>query len=329
MKFFKKVTALLLAACLAFSFVGCTYQDKEVIFSFGKDKKNVFTIGQMQCTVKEARVYLMTSKNIYGVVDGTNLWTEDFDTSVITSSLKDLCMNHLIKVYALNFYAQENEITLEEEDIEACDLAAEAYYGSLSSEERKYIGASKKDISQMYQRYALAEKISSSLINSVDDEVSEDEARVMHAFVLFVETPEDAAIMQEKIDYGYTFERIASTYTTLDSYKETFGRGEYPEVVDDVVFNLDTKEISHAIEADGGYYFFQCINKYDEELSEANKSVIVEKRKQQVFDDLIASIESTYFSTLNTEVWDELGLDNPNELNNGEFFKTLDSYISF
>ncbi len=328
----KKILALCLTAIsLTISCVGCSFQDKTVYFDTSCGPSTVFKIGDLKCSKKEALVYLMNEKNIYGTVDGVNLWLADFDTDTIVGSLKDAVMEHLTKVYILNLYGQVNDIALTEEEITSCDQAAEAYYGSLTDEEKSYTGASKKNIAQMYERYALAEKVYRSLMDSVDEEVSEDEARVMEAFVLFVSDQAKAQEIQGMIDYGYTFERLAATYTELDTYQVTFPRGQYDTAIDDVVFNLDTDQVSGAIEADGGYYFFQCLNKYNEKLSEENKTVIIEKRRKQVLDDIIASLQDQYFSDMNTELWDSISISDQSaaDLTSSSFFSTLSEYISF
>jgi foldase protein PrsA len=282
----------------------------------------------MKCSKKEALVYLLNEKNIYGSVNGVNLWSEDYDTGTMQSSIKDLTMEHLTRVYVLNLYASENEIELTEDEEKACQDAAAAYYKTLNSAEKSFTGAKKKDITEMYERYALASKVYQSLMDSVDEEVSEDEARVMEAFVLFVSDEAKANEIQSMIDYGYTFERLASTYTELDSYQVTFGRGEYAQEIDDVVFNLDTDEVSSAIPADGGYYFFQCLDKYDEELSEANKEVIIDNRRKQVLNEIVSDLEERYFSDMNTKLWSEIDFpEDVSELTSADYFKTLNEYL--
>lgn len=328
----KRLAALALTGlCLATGFCGCSYQDKTVYFDTSCGPATVFKIGEMSCSKKEALVYLMNEKNIYGTVDGVNLWLSDFDTSTIVGSLKDAVMDHLTKVYILNLYGQSNDIALTEDELTACSQAGQAYYDSLTSDEKSYTGASKKSITQMYERYALAEKVYRSLMNSVDEEVSEDEARVMEAFVLFVTDQSKAEEIQGMIDYGYTFERLAATYTELDTYQVTFGRGQYDQAIDDVVFNLDTDQVSGAIEADGGYYFFQCLNKYDEKLSEENKTVIIENRRKQVLQDIVTSLQDQYYSNMNTELWESVSItdDEAQNLTSDSFFSTLSEYVSF
>ncbi len=331
MRFFKRIIALTLAAVSCVAFCACSIGDKTVYFDTSCGINTIFKIGDMKCSKKEALVYLMNAKNIYGTVDGVNLWTEDFDTDTITTSLKDSVMEHLTKVYILNLYAKENEITLTENEQDSCKEAAKEYYSSLNDAEKSFSGANKKDIVKMYERYALAEKVYSELMGSVDEEVSEDEARVMEAYVLFVSDESTAEEIQDMIDYGYTFERLAATYTELDTYQVTFARNEYPDEVDEVVFNLDTDEVSGAIAADGGYYFFQCLNKYDEELSEANKEVIIEQRRQQVLDDMITDLQDRYFSDMNTDLWEKITIESEDaeEITTATFFSTLNDYISF
>lgn len=328
MKFYKKVCALVLATAMAASFSGCTFQDKTVYFDTSSGRNTVFKIGDLKCSKKEALVYLLNEKNIYGSVDGVNLWNEDFDTDTMTGSIKDLSMEHLARVYVLNLYAEEQEITLSDSEKTACEKAAKEYYDSLNSTEKKFIGASKKDIQGMYEKYTLAMKVYNELMDSVDEEVSEDEARVMEAFVLFVSDEKQAEEIQGMIDYGYTFERLAATYTELDSYQVTFARKEYCQEIDDVVFNLDTDEVSTAISADGGYYFFQCLDKYNEELSEENKKVIIENRRKQVLEDIITDLEVKYFSDMNSVLWEEISFpEDASELNSSTFFKTLNEYL--
>ena len=328
MKLLKKISAIAFTICILISLSGCTINDKTVYFGAPSGHSTIFKIGDMKCSKKEALVYLLNEKNIYGAVDGVNLWSDDYDTATMTGSIKDLTLEHLTRVYVLNLYASEQEIELSEDEKKACAQAAGDYYKSLNSTEKSFTGAKKKDIEKMYLRYALAAKVYEELMDSVDEEVSEDEARVMEAFVLFVSDEATANEIQAMIDYGYTFERLASTYTELDSYQVTFARGEYPTEVDDVVFNLDTDEVSHAIAADGGYYFFQCLDKYNEELSEKNKEVIIENRRKQVLSDIVSELEDRYFSDMNTKLWDSLVFpEDASELVNDSFFKTLNEYL--
>ena len=61
----------------------------------------------------------------------------------------------------------------------------------------------------------------------------------------------------------------------------TVSRDDLPDEVEEVAFQLDDNAVSGMIAAGNGYYFIKCLNKYNEELTEANKSNIVEKREKK------------------------------------------------
>lgn len=308
---------------------GCSIGDTQIYFASKSGFHKVFKIGDMSCHQTEAKVYLANYKNLYGIVGDTDLWTEGFNTDSMEGSLKDAVIEHLTKVYSLNIYAHNNDITLTEDETSQVKQAAKEYYKSLSKDECSYTGASRGDIEEMYERYALAEKVYQSLMGGVDEEVSEDEARVMDAYVLYVTDESLANEIAVKLQNGATFERLASTYNEADSIKASFGRGEYPTEVDDVVFQLDDGENSTKITTDDGYYFFQCISKYNETLSEENKASIIEQRKQKVISDIVSDLEKNYYSDFNTKLWDKIEIDEDKEIKTDSFFKVLDSYVTF
>ncbi len=54
-----------------------------------------------------------------------------------------------------------------------------------------------------------------------------------------------------------------------------------PKEVEDIAFNLNDDEISESIATEDGYYFIKCINKFNQELTDANKDKIVKKREKR------------------------------------------------
>ena len=74
--------------------------------------------------------------------------------------------------------AKEKEMELSEEEKEKIAQAAEEYFASLTEDEIVYMGVSESDIKEYYEHYALAQKVYHSLTKAVNEEVSDDEARV-------------------------------------------------------------------------------------------------------------------------------------------------------
>lgn len=330
MKFWKKSLLLILTLVVSITcFSGCTIGNREVYFASKSGWHTVFKIGDMSCNRDEFRMYLANYKNIYGNVYGTDLWNGDYDTDTMETSVKNAAIEHLSKVYALNLYASDNDIALTEPELEKVNDAAKEYYDSLSRAERKYTGASKKEVAAMYARYALACKVYQQLMAQVDVTVSEDEARIMHAIVLYTKDEDKAKTIQANIKNGATFERLASTYNELDSTKVTFGRGTYSKEIEDVVFRLDNDEVSDMISTDDGYYFFQCINKYDEELSEANKANIVKERRETAINNVVSELDKKYYADLNQKLINKSSIPIDENIKTDSFFEVLDSHIRF
>ena len=323
----------LLALLLVFSmliFSGCTYQDQQVYISSGSGSDNLFRIDTMRCPTKEARVYLANYRNLYGQLMGADLWNAGFDTKRIETELLDAVLDHLATVYVMNVYAAGIEAELGEEELAVIGEAADEYYGSLNETELTYMGVSRDDIYEMYKRYALAEKVYYDLMNTVDEEVSEDEARVMDAYVLYLTDLDKAAELAPEIAAsGEEFENYVNTYSEGNKNVISFSRGTYPPEIETVVFSLDKGQISELLTADDGYYFFQCVSVYNEELSEENKANVIAERKKALFDQIIKQQQETYYSTLNEEEWDKLYIPTDEGITTETFFQVLDDHYDY
>ena len=326
----KRFVSLFLAIFTLFlPLCACTYDDREVYFSVESGAGNIFRIGDYRCSVKEAKIYLSNYKNLYGRIGGIDLWNGGFDTVRMEGSIKDAVLSHLTRVYAMDVYAEENEVALSEHETEEIKLAAAEYFSSLSDEEKEYFEVSEKDIEKMYENYALAEKVYFDLMNTVDEEVSEDEARVMDAYVLFTKNADTANELAAKIAAGEDFETLVNTYSEGDISLLSFARGTYTGEIEDVVFSLDNGQISEMLSDDGGYYFFECVSVYNQAKSEENKANVISERKAALLDKIVSDQTEKYYSSFNEKSWDEIEFRKDDSINTDSFFAVLDAHLSY
>lgn len=75
-----------------------------------------------------------------------------------------------------------------------------------------------------------------------------------------------------------------------------------------------------ALLTEDGYYFIKCINKFNQELTDANKVKIVKKREKEAFNDEYDAFVADLSSSLNEKVWDELELKTDGTINHQQFF---------
>ena len=329
----KFITLCMAVALFSTTLTGCTIGNIEIVLNMNSVGRNhVFSINGNKCTKEEARLYLCNYQNIYGSAYGLNLWDYDYSKIEEGASLedyvKDVTLSELANIMCMEQLAKQQELTLTEEELQKVNAAADEYYKSLSRKEISYIGLDKNELKSFYEKYALAQKLYNSLTQGINEEVSDDEARVIRIQQIYVKSEETATQVQQKLANGEKFDSLASNYNEAGVIERNLARGEYPEVVDNVVFHLDNGEESGMITTEQGYYFIKCLNKFDEELTEANKENIIVKRRKEQFDDkYIEFVETSQFE-LNESVWDDIKVDTSGDIKTRSFFEVYEKYFT-
>ena len=311
---------------LSMALTGCQIGNKDIVVSGTLSSRQVFTLDKSACSLKEAKVYLANYQNIYGTAYTIDLWQHDFGDASLLDYVKDITLEELTRVYTMDLLAQSQEVTLSEDETAKVAEAAKEYYASLSEDETAYMDVAEADIAEYYTHYALAQKLYHSLTNGVNEEVSDDEARVMEIMQIYVTDEDRAHEVEQKLAQGDDFASVANNYNELSAIQVTVSRDDLPDEVDEVAFQLDDNAVSGMIAAGNGYYFIKCLNKYNEELTEANKSNIVEKREKEAFDDVYNEFVASLSSRLNTDLWDGIELTTDGSIQTNSFFAVFEKY---
>lgn len=324
--YMKRLCMLCTAVCMTLLLSACQIGNKQIVVTKTLNNKQVFRIGSSVCELKEAKVYLANYQNIYGTAYGIDLWQHDFGDTSLTDYVKDVSLEELTRVYSMKLLAETDDMTLSEEEKQLVADAAEEYYDSLSRKEISYMGVSQWDIENYYAHYALAQKTYHSLTDVVNEEVSDDEARVMEIMQIFVSDTAKANEVKQKLANGEDFAAVANNYNEQSAIQVMVSRDDLSQEVEDIAFRLENNEVSKMIAVDNGYYFIKCLNKYNEELTEENKENIVEKRQKEAFDDIYNEFISAQKSYLNVELWKGLELETGEDIVTNSFFAVYDKY---
>ena len=330
----KKIGILVLTAALfAGTLSGCTIGDTEFVLDVNNVGRNkVFSINGMDCTKEEAKLYLCNYQNLYGYEYGIDLWQHDFgdipEEETLETYVKDVTLMELATVFCMNQLAKEQEISLTEEEKELVSQAAEEYYGLLSEQERKYIGVDKGELKEFYTNYALARKFYQALNQGVNEEVSDDEARVMRIQQIFVKNKTDAEAIIQSLNEGSKFETLANAYNEAEDLELHVSRGDYSKEIETIVFNLDNSEISGIIEAEDGYYIIKCVEKYVKDLTEANKEIIIQQRRETHFNDVFGGFVMKSDFDLNEKAWNAVVIDTSGTIQTDSFFEIYNKYFN-
>ncbi len=314
----KSLMALLLLCTISVS--ACSFQGKQVYFTTGDGAGTVFRIDDARCNEKEAKVYLANMYNLYGESPQGNLWSLPLTKEPMLSNIKAMTLEQLTMVYSMYLYAGELEMDLSDEEKEQAKGYAAEYMSTLSDTDKEYLGVDEKDLTGMYERYLLAVRAYDHILTSVDDEVSEDEARIIDAYMIYVTDDSKLSKVKKALKNQQDPADIARSFSEKDTDIISFGRGEYSGSIDSIAFELDNGEYSGPIEADGGYYFIYCVEKYNKDLSEKNKETIIETRKENMISDIMNQQYAKSYSGLNKEKWESISPEPDKGVSTDQFF---------
>lgn len=318
------LAALSMVLLLGGTACGGEEKPEEVSKELAEDE--VFSINGKSCTLAQAKIFLTNYQNLYGTVYGVNLWEHDFGENSLEQYVKDLSLSQMAQIMSMDFLAEEQEIALTDEEARKIQEAAKAYYDTLSEAELSYMGISEGDVEEVYRQYGLANKLYRHLTSGISDEVSDDEARVMEVQRIFVTTKEAADEVMGRLESGSDFMTVAGTYNEGGQVEMSLGRGQLPKAVEDAVFALQPEELTDCIQAEDGYYVIKCIDNYNQELTDANKQVILEKRRKEAFEDVYEEFIARIPSVFNEELWESVKLEVSDEIKTNSFFDIYESY---
>jgi foldase protein PrsA len=320
---------VLLISCLVSA--GCQVGETEIVFTASLTDEQVFSIDDKVCSLSEAKVFLTNYQNIYASIYEVDLWEHDFGDNSLEKYVKDLTISQLAQIISMDFLAQKQGIGLSEAEQKNVKKAAEKYYKSLSKEEINYMDVKQGTIEDLYHQYGLANKIYSHLIQGVNEEVSDDEARIMKAVQIIVKDKKTARQIQNQLKEGADFMTLASKYNEAGASESeiTFGRGKLPKEVEAVAFRMENEEVSKSIASAEGYYFLKCINNFEQELTDEHKKEIVEERRKEAFDDVYNEFVKTLPSEYNEKLWEQVKIKISDKVTTKSFFEVYDEFCNW
>lgn len=344
------IVAICAAALCAASLAACGKGDgTRVVFTTGFAKDEVFRIEDESCRTDELMVYLTTIQNQYESVYGDEIWNAALDGVTLEENVKETVLARIAQVKTMYLLALDKGLELDETEQGLVKQAAEEYYGSLNEKETSQMGISPETVEKLYTQYAMADKVYHYIIQDVNPEISDDEARTITVQHILLRTYtmdgagnrvaySDSArratydkaceIQQMAVSGEYDFTELASRYSEDTNITYSFGKGEMDEAFEKAAFLLETDEVSGVVESESGYHIIKCLNTFDREETDANKLKIVEERRREVFGEEYDAFVSGLARSLNQKLWDEILLIHDKEVTTDSFFAVYEKYFT-
>lgn len=322
--FWRKLTAGIVTVMAAASFTaGCGLSGVS-----GIGGSYVFRVGSEKCSPGDVKVILLNYQKEYGELYGIDMWAHDYgDGQSLESYVKDLALAQLAQVYTLDVIAKEQEVELGEEEQKKASQAAEEYYNGLAEEEISYLGMGQEDIQKLYERYVLAQELYQTLTESVEQEVSDDEARVARVKQIYLTDESRAQEIYEQLQNGGDFDTLAVSESEAEAVDICVNRTMFSEEVTEQIFALQDGTISNVIHSGEGYYIFYCISSFDADLTEAHKADVLEQRMEDAVNGTYDAYAEKLDSSVNEDVWNEISVDTSLKPESGSFMEIYQKYF--
>lgn len=341
---------LLLAFLFLLPLTACGDEDSgtQVIFTTGMGKDEVFRIGSSVCTAPEMMVYLTNTQNQYESVYGPDVWNVSRDGITLEENVKETVLAKMAQIKTMYLLAQDRGVALDDSEDKKVGQAAEEYFDSLTEQEKELMGVKVSTVEQLYREYALADKVYRYIIQDVNPEISDDEARTITIQQILIkigtadgsenQAADSGTVRQEAyekaldirrmaVEEGEDFLDLASRYSEDSVITNSFGKGEMDSAFEEAAFSLETGEVSQVIETEAGYYIIKCISTFDREQTDLNKQTIVEERRREVFGQEYNAFVEALPRQLNQELWENMKLLHDEGVTTAGFFDTYAKYF--
>ena len=264
-------------------------------------------------TRAEAMVVLGSERNRYRDIFGTELWempvTGQQETSYgpyFIARTKEFLQD----IKTLNLLAQEKGIIATSKEMELIRSTAKLFYEGLSDADKAFFGdCTIKDVTNIYTEYFIASKTADYLLSTVDAEVSDADAKIIHVQQIVVSDETTAQELHEKVlGEGANFAYYARQYSEDSDFEKTLARAEQDNALYSTAFSLEEGEISTVFRMDGRFYILKCTNAYDREATKERKERLELAIRSNALTESYADYAAQHIIRFRADFWKEIDL---------------------
>lgn len=321
--------------------------NKKVVLTSGLKEEEIFRIDSQVCTKQEMMLYLVNTQKIYEEVYGAQIWQTKTQDATIEDSLKENVLAKISRIKVLVLLADEKGVSLTKDEKQKAERAGKIYFDSLTEYEKDALDIEQDDIVQAYTEYALANKVYDYLVQDVNPEISDDDARTITVSQIFISTYRKdlhgrvisysdslkteaykrAQRARQSIAEGEDFFTVQAQVSESATKELSFRKGQMGTAYEEAAFALANEEISNVVETPEGFYILKCLNTFNRDETDANKVIILEEQKKAAFEAEYERFLGTLTGNLNHKAWDAITLfDDPQILTNS-FFEKYELYF--
>lgn len=329
----KKILSVLLAALWLLVCTGCKQASNEDSVTTDFLSDTVFTVADCRVSMAEWNLYALAKISEAEDMYGTDIWEYQVDANGTTlgEAMKEDIREQIVYIKIVSARAKQYGLSIGEDEQIDINLQTDDFMSKLTEEQKREYGITRDLVRSVYEDNLLAMKVYEDLTLNIDTTTAEDEVRHMvlqyiminkdyeDASGEFVKYPNeeiasmkadaeaflreitsDSAItrLDEIDDDRYSVVELVADYATL--------KEKLPGDLPGIAFSLRQDEINGLYETDDAFFIFDCVERTDEDTTNAARIEIIEARQKALFEEQYAEWESEAVVKLNYNVWDSI-----------------------
>lgn len=316
--------AVVLAASMAFT--GCSVRNKAVATVNGE--KIPYKVANFY-----VRYYQASYESYYLQQSSAEFWHEEVEEEG-GKTYEELLLQDMIdslkQMYILEDHMEDYDVEITSDEKADIREAAAQFMRENDEDTVDFMTASEEVVERVLTLVTIQQKMTVAIEADVDTEVSDEEAAqkkmnyvqfsyyTTDEFGMSVELSDEQKEEQKKLAEELQKKAKESGDLKKTAEKEekgaqeaTFDSGSenYAEELIEAADKLKKGEISDMIVAEDGCYVAQLVSTFDREATDAQKPVIVEERKQELFDETYEKWEKEADYKLDKDVWAKINFD--------------------
>lgn len=319
---------------------GCKIKSDTPIIGkiLGLHSDEIFEIDHLVCSDDEYKMVFMNYVNKYKEDFGGKIdWDAKTDKE---TTLREVIMERVkedITVkYVLSAMAETQRVKIDKDDMEIINTAVEEYYQSLSDAEKDYFNADMDVVAKVYSNYYLADKVYNKVTESIGEDVSEEDARVVQIqYIRMSSGNKTEAEIKSKLKSlakavnanQKDFAKEAKQLSEDSSIERIIKKNEAKTKLETEAFEVNKGKTSEIIQDGNNYYLIYCIENYLKEETTANKEEIIESQKNAAFKKEYDAFLKEVGYDFNTSEWEDIVPEDVENTKSSNFLKIYKSTI--
>ena len=299
----------------------------------------VATVGGEEITLGVANFYARMTQGQYETyyaglmgMSADTMWTQEAgEDTTYEDTIKESLIQSLENLYVISQHAADYDVSLSEDEEEAITEAAEKFDADNTDEAKETVSGYRKDVEKYLQLITISQKMDSKMREGVDENVSDEEAAqksMQYVYLSYTATDEDGNSVElteeEQEELKSTAQDLADRAAAgedLEALAEEAGVEVQTATFDaestspntDLIAAADALEaegnVTDPVETDNGIYVAKLTSLLDREATDAEKTTIIEQRKQDQYDSLLEEWRDAADIKVDDKVWDKVDFE--------------------